>query len=215
MKLSILASGQGSNLKALARAIDEGRCHATIAGVISDRPEAPALSFAGARGIPTIVVPPKAFGTRPLWDAALADAIDRLTPDLVVLAGFMKIVGPAVLARYGGNIVNVHPSLLPAFPGLDAPAQALSKGVTVSGCTVHLVDAGVDTGPILAQAALPVRADDDAERLHERIQRAEHALLPAVIHAIATGALTLGERPRYREDPAVDTFCEAWPPLIV
>jgi phosphoribosylglycinamide formyltransferase-1 len=200
LQLAVLASGRGSNLGALLAAIDAGRCAAAIAGVLSDREDAAALELARSRRLPTRVVAPRAHADRSAWDAALATEIASLGPDLVVLAGFMRIVGPHVLARFPRRIVNVHPALLPAFPGLDAAQQAVSAGARVSGCTVHLVDAGVDTGPILAQAAVPVRANDDGPRLHARIQRAEHALLPAVIHAIAVGALTLDPAPRYLGD---------------
>jgi phosphoribosylglycinamide formyltransferase-1 len=136
------------------------------------------------------VVRARDFADRVAWDAALADALGATAPELVVLAGFMRIVGPAVLSRYERRLINVHPSLLPAFPGIDAPAQAVAKGVAISGCTVHLVDGGVDTGPILAQAAVPVMPGDDAASLHARIQTAEHQLLPAVVAAIARGVLS-------------------------
>lgn len=197
LSLVVLASGRGSNLRALSEAIDAGRCRARIVAVVSDRAAAPALEHARERGVTTEVVAPKNYADRAEWDAALADAIARHSPDLVVLAGFMRIVGVAVLARFGGRIINVHPALLPSFPGLDAPAQAVAAGVRITGCTVHLVDAGVDTGPILAQAAVPVLPDDDAASLHARIQPAEHRLLPAVVDWIATGALVLDPAPRF------------------
>lgn len=197
LPLVVLASGRGSNLMAILEAIDAGRCHARVVAVIADREKAPALDHARARSIATVVVKPKDHADRAAWDRALADAIAARSPGLVVLAGFMRIVGEAVIARFGGRIVNVHPALLPAFPGLDAPAQALAAGVRITGCTVHLVDAGVDTGPILAQAAVPVLPGDDAERLHARIQPAEHRLLPAVIDWVAKGALVLDPAPRF------------------
>ncbi|HEX6245566.1 MAG TPA: phosphoribosylglycinamide formyltransferase [Polyangiales bacterium] len=190
MRLSVLVSGRGSNLEALLRAIDQGQCPARVECVLSDREAAPALQLAQARGIATQVVAARAFPDRGVWDVALADALSATTPDLVVLAGFMRIVGPSVLGRFERRLINVHPSLLPAFPGMDAPAQAIAKGVALSGCTVHLVDGGVDTGPILAQAAVPVLPGDDAASLHARIQGAEHQLLPAVIAAIARGTLS-------------------------
>jgi phosphoribosylglycinamide formyltransferase-1 len=213
MDVVVLASGQGSNLRALVSAIDAGRCQARIAAVISDRESAPALDFAAEKGIATHVVAARGYPDRAAWDVDLAAAIARFAPELVVLAGFMRIVGSAVLERFPGRIINVHPALLPAFPGLDAPAQALAKGVTLSGCTVHLVDAGVDTGPILAQAAVPVLPDDDAAALHARIQQVEHQLLPRVVHAVASGALQLGPRPRYTGDAGA-AAPYAWPPLI-
>lgn len=200
MKLVVLVSGRGSNLKAITHAIEAGRCGAEIAAVISDRHSAEALFFAKEKGFATSVVRPKDFAEKPAWDAALADAIAAHAPDLVVLAGFMRIVGPAVLARFPHRIVNVHPALLPAFPGTDGPAQAIAKGVRMSGCTVHLVDAGVDTGPILAQGAVPVLPGDDAATLHARIQTVEHVLLPFVIDAIGRRAITPGERPSFAPD---------------
>jgi len=198
MKLAVLVSGGGSNLRAIAAAIDRGACAATIALVVSDRDSAPALAFAAERGIPTAVVRPKEQADRAAWDAALAARVAECAPDLVVLAGFMRIVGASMLARFAHRIVNVHPALLPSFPGTDGPAQAIAKGVRIAGCTVHLVDAGVDTGPILAQAAVPVLPGDDAHALHARIQVQEHRLLPRVIDAIARGAIELGERPVFR-----------------
>ncbi len=197
MKLVVLVSGRGSNLKAIVRAIEAGRCRAAIAAVISDRHSAEALAFAKEQGIATAVVRPKDFADKSAWDAALAEEVFAHEPDLVVLAGFMRIVGPAMLARFPFRIVNVHPALLPAFPGTDGPAQAIAKGVRLSGCTVHLVDAGVDTGPILAQGAVPVLPADDAASLHARIQTVEHRLLPFVIDAIGRGAIVPGERPTF------------------
>jgi phosphoribosylglycinamide formyltransferase-1 len=211
--IAVLVSGRGSNLHALLKAIDRGSCHARVIAVISDRAAAPALELARERGIPDYVVSPKQHGDRLSWDAALAAQVAAVEPELVVMAGFMRLIGTPLLARFGGKIINVHPSLLPAFPGIDAPAQAIAAGVRISGCTVHLVDAGVDTGPVLAQAALPVEQGDDANSLHLRIQAAEHALLPAVVHAIAVGAIELGDRPAYR-GAAREASALISPPLI-
>lgn len=202
MKIVVLVSGRGSNLRALCRAIDEGRCAAIIAAVISDRHSAEALSFAQERGIPTEVVRPKDFPDRDAWDAALAPLVAAHAPELVVLAGFMRIVGSAMLARFPYRIVNVHPALLPSFPGTDGPAQAIEKGARISGCTVHLVDAGMDTGPILAQGAVPVLPTDDAASLHARIQGVEHRLLPFVVDAIAKGVIVPGIKPSFSEQLA-------------
>lgn len=189
MKVAVLASGRGSNLRALCRSVDAGECAVDLVGVVSDRGGAEALAFAEARGLETRVVRPREHEDRAAWDAALADAVASLAPELVVLAGFMRLLGPAMLAAFEDRVVNVHPSLLPAFPGMHAPQQALDAGVRITGCTVHLVDAGVDTGRILAQGAVPVRAGDDAARLHARIQRLEHQLLPRVVDALARDAL--------------------------
>jgi phosphoribosylglycinamide formyltransferase 1 len=211
--VAVLVSGRGSNLRALLGAIDGGSCHARVIAVIADRAAAPALELARERGISSYVVSPKQHADRPSWDAALAAQVAELKPDLVVMAGFMRLIGTPLLERFGGKIINVHPSLLPAFPGIDAPEQAIAAGVRISGCTVHLVDAGVDTGPVLAQAAVPLHHGDDAATLHLRIQAAEHALLPAVVHAIATGAIELSGRPAYR-GPAREGGLLVSPPLL-
>ena len=187
----VLLAGRASNLAAIFDAIDAVRCDARVVGVVSDKSGAGALAAAAGRGVPTQVVPLAKGGDRDAWNDALADAVAAFAPELVVLAGFMRIRGAPLLRRFPGRLVNVHPSLLPAFPGHDAPRQAVAAGVRLSGCTVHVVDDGVDTGPILAQAAVPVLQGDDTDSLHARIQVAEHALLPTVIDWIARGRLTL------------------------
>jgi phosphoribosylglycinamide formyltransferase-1 len=191
MDVVVLVSGRGSNLRAICGAIDAGSCSANVVGVISDRGKAAALEFAEARGIPTRTVSLHKGDNRDAWNRSLADEVASLNPDLVVLAGFMRVLGAPLLDRFPGRIINVHPALLPSFPGHNGPQDALDGGVRISGCTVHIVDAGVDTGPILAQAAVPVLANDTAETLHARIQIQEHRLLPRVIHQIAIGAITL------------------------
>jgi phosphoribosylglycinamide formyltransferase-1 len=215
MDVVVLVSGRGGNLRAIVRAIDDGACRARVVAVISDREDAPALDFARERAIATRVVPARDYADRSAWDRELADAIASYQPGLVVLAGFMRIVGAPVLTRFAGRIVNVHPALLPAFPGIDAPAQAVAARVTLSGCTVHVVDAGVDTGPILAQAAVPVLPDDDAATLHARIQEVEHQLLPRVVHAVAVGDYDLGSPPRYLRTSDADTSALVWPPVLL
>jgi phosphoribosylglycinamide formyltransferase-1 len=202
MDVAVLVSGRGSNLKAICNAIDAGTCDANIVGVISDRKRAAALEFASEREIPTRVVALRKGDDRDAWNDLLADAVASLEPDLVVLAGFMRVLGSPLLGRFPGRIINVHPALLPSFPGHSGPQDALDGGVRVSGCTVHIVDAGVDTGPIIAQAAVPVLADDTVDSLHTRIQVQEHRLLPAVIHQIAIGAITLD--PLTVSTPVVD-----------
>jgi phosphoribosylglycinamide formyltransferase 1 len=197
LRIAVLVSGTGSNMRALLDAIDGGRCAAEVTGVVADRHSASALIHARDRGVATHVVAARDYADRAAWDRDLAAQVAALAPELVVLAGFMRLVGDTMLSQFGGRLINVHPALLPAFPGIDAPAQAIAAGVTLSGCTVHLVDAGIDTGQVLAQAAVPVLGDDDASSLHARIQRAEHRLLPAVVHAIAVGTLQLGAKPRY------------------
>ncbi|HEY2735658.1 MAG TPA: phosphoribosylglycinamide formyltransferase [Polyangiales bacterium] len=190
LKLAVLISGRGSNLAAIQGAIAARRCAAEIVLVLSDRATS-GLVFARDHGIRTEIVSPDAFTDRARWDEALADAIASASPDLVVCAGFMRVLGAACLSRFAGRVINVHPALLPLFPGTRGPERAIEAGMRISGCTVHVVDAGVDTGPIIAQAAVPIRPDDDAATLHARIQRAEHALLPRVIDAIARDAIAL------------------------
>jgi phosphoribosylglycinamide formyltransferase-1 len=196
LSLTVLISGTGSNLGAILAAIEAGCCDAVVRAVISDRSNAAGLSLATERGIPTAIVKLADYESRAAWDRALARTVQSFAPQLVVLAGFMKIVGEHMLAAFPHRILNVHPALLPAFPGNDGPAQAIAAGVRLTGCTVHVVDGGVDTGPIVAQAAVRVLDSDDAETLHARIQRAEHQLFPAVIHGIARGAIELGPRPK-------------------
>jgi phosphoribosylglycinamide formyltransferase 1 len=197
MRIAVLASGHGSNLRAITSAMDAGTCAAEVAAVISDRSSAPALEFARSRGIATEVVPLRRGDDREAWNASLADAVAHHGPALVVFAGFMRVVGRPMLDRFPGRIINVHPALLPSFPGIDGAQLALDAGVRISGCTVHVVDEGVDTGPILAQAAVPVLPDDDRDTLHQRIQAQEHRLLPRVVQWVATGALELGPPPRF------------------
>lgn len=193
LRIAVLISGRGSNLRAIADAIDAGACDARIVCVVSDRASAEGLSFASERGLPTAVVSMRDYADRAAWDVALGDELAEHAPDLVVLAGFMRLLGATLLARFPHRVINVHPALLPLFPGTNGPEQAVAARVRVSGCTVHVVDAGVDTGPIVAQAAVRVLPGDTAESLHARIQRAEHALLPRVIDAIARGRVTLGD----------------------
>ncbi len=187
LDVAVLASGRGSNFAALVAATRAGTCRARIVGLISDNPDAGALAIAEEAGIETTVVERSSFRTRALWNEGVRDAIQELRPSLVVLAGFMRIIGPAILAAFPDRIINIHPSLLPAFPGLHAPQQAIDAGVRVTGCTVHRVDEGVDTGAILAQGAVVVLPTDDADMLHARLQRIEHHLLPAVVNMLGGG----------------------------
>lgn len=174
-----LASGTGSVFEALAAALamDEA---IEVTGLVSDQPTAAVLDVAASAGIPTDVVPLLDPTRRGEWDEQLARAIADRRPDLVVSAGFMRLLGPAVLGRFRDRVINTHPALLPAFPGAHAVRDALAYGVRVTGCTVHLVDAGIDTGPVVAQRVVEVRDDDDESSLHERIKHVERQLLPAV-----------------------------------
>jgi formyltetrahydrofolate-dependent phosphoribosylglycinamide formyltransferase len=175
-RVVVLLSGTGSLCGALLAATDDPDYPATVVAVGADR-DAPGLEHARRRGIPTFTCALAEHLDRAVWDRALAAAIAAHEPDLVVSAGFMKIVGPAVLGAFGGRLINTHPALLPAFPGAHAVRDALAAGVSVTGTTVHLVDAGVDTGPVLAQREVAVLPGDDEARLHERIKDVERELL--------------------------------------
>lgn len=190
----VLVSGAGSNLRALLDAHADPAYPARVVGVVADRSSAGGLAIAREAGVPTVVVAPEDFADRPAWDAALAAAIGVFGPDLVVSAGFMRILGAATLERWRDRVVNTHPALLPAFPGAHAVRDALAFGARVTGCTLHVVDAGVDTGPVIAQAAVPVQADDDEATLHERIKVAERALLVEWVGRIARGGLAVEGR---------------------
>lgn len=180
-----LISGRGSNLEAL---LDAGL---PVSAVISNRPEAKGLAAAAGRGIPTRVLEHRRFPTRDAFDAALAGEVDPFRPRLVVLAGFMRVLTPAFVARYEGRLLNIHPSLLPAFPGLDTHARALAEGVKLHGCTVHFVTAELDHGPIVIQAAIPVRPDDTAETLAARVLRQEHVIYPRAARWFLDGKLVI------------------------
>ena len=184
-RLVVLVSGAGTNLQALLDACADPGYGASVVAVGADRDSIAALDRAKAADIPTFTVKVGDFPTRGDWDQALARACERYRPDLIVCAGFMKLVGQAFLARFSGRCLNTHPALLPSFPGMHGVRDALSYGVKVSGCTVFLVDEGVDAGPVLAQAAVPVHDDDDEASLHERIKVAERALLVGTVGRMA------------------------------
>jgi phosphoribosylglycinamide formyltransferase 1 len=187
-RVVVLASGTGSLLASLL-ASATGDYPARIVAVGADR-DCPALGIAGEAAVPAFTVALRDHPDRSAWDAALTEAVAAHDPDLVVSAGFMKILGPHFLSRFPGRVLNTHPALLPAFPGAHAVADALAYGVRVTGCTVHLVDAGTDTGPVLAQRAVEVRDDDDEASLHERIKVIERQLLVEVLAALATRGVT-------------------------
>jgi phosphoribosylglycinamide formyltransferase-1 len=185
--LAILISGQGSNMASLARACAEERWPARVAAVVSNRAQAPGLALARELGLPAETLSHGAFADRDAFDAALAARLDAIGADLVVLAGFMRILTDGFVRRFEGRLVNVHPSLLPMFPGLDTHARALAAGVRVHGATVHLVTPTLDHGPILAQAAVPVLDGDDPAALAARVLRAEHRLYPAAVRWLVEG----------------------------
>jgi phosphoribosylglycinamide formyltransferase-1 len=184
-RIAVLLSGTGSLCAALLAATDDPGYPATVVAVGSDR-DAGGLGHARRRGLPTFVCAVGDHPDRGAWDRALAGQLAAVGPDLVVSAGFMKILGPAVLDAFGGRLINTHPALLPAFPGAHAVRDALAAGATVTGATVHVVDAGMDTGPVLAQREVAVLPGDDEARLHERIKDVERELLVQTVAALAT-----------------------------
>ncbi|HEY5921594.1 MAG TPA: phosphoribosylglycinamide formyltransferase [Kofleriaceae bacterium] len=188
MNVGVLVSGSGTNLQALLDAEARGNlAPAVIAAVISNRPDAAALARASEANKPAIVVDHKAYAEREAFEAKLLEVLDDHRVELVVLAGFMRVLTAHFLARYPLRIINTHPSLLPAFPGVDAPAQAIAHRVKVSGVTIHFVDASLDGGPIIAQVPVAVFPADDATSLHARIQAEEHRVLPDVVRRLAAG----------------------------
>ncbi len=183
MSVVVLISGRGSNLQALLDA------RIPVSAVISNKAGAGGLEIAGRHGIATRVVEHRAYAGREAFDAALAAAIDEFKPELVVLAGFMRILTPGFVERHAGRLVNIHPSLLPSFPGLDTHERALEAGVKLHGCTVHFVTAELDHGPIIAQAAVPVLDDDTPDTLAARVLREEHRIFPEAVRAFLDGRL--------------------------
>jgi phosphoribosylglycinamide formyltransferase-1 len=200
--LGVLVSGSGTNLQAIFDAIAAGRLSAKVGVVISNVATAKALDRAKAARVPAIVVDHRAFETRESFDAALVEVLQAHRVSCVVLAGFMRLLTGAVLEAFPNRVVNVHPALLPAFPGIRAQRQAIDYGVALSGCTVHFVDSGTDSGPIIAQAPVLVLDDDDEASLSARILQKEHELLPTVLQWIAEGRVEVeqpvGKRPRAR-----------------
>jgi phosphoribosylglycinamide formyltransferase 1 len=180
-RVVILISGRGSNMAALLAAVRDGKIAATVVGVISNRPEAAGLAHAAGLGVPTASVDHRLFADRADFERALVAAIDTLAPDLVVMAGFMRVVSESFVERYAGRLINVHPSLLPAYAGLHTHRRALADGVRIHGCTVHFVTATVDRGPIIAQAAVAVHEDDTEATLAARVLEVEHRILASAV----------------------------------
>jgi len=186
-RLGVLISGRGSNMQALIEAAADGRLPGTVAVVVANRADAEGLAIASAAGIETVVLDHRGWPNRAAYDEALADTLAARQVSLVCLAGFMRLVGPGLLDRFPQRVLNVHPSLLPAFPGLDAQRQALEHGVKVAGATVHLVDEALDAGPIVTQAAVPVLDDDTVATLAARILVQEHRLYPEAARVVLDG----------------------------
>lgn len=193
-RLAVLLSGRGSNFEAIARACESGRIPASIVAVISNRPDAGGISIARSLGIATHVIDHRAFPSRESHEEEIARILVEAGADLVVLAGYMRLLGAGFIARFRNRIVNIHPSLLPAFPGVDAQRQALVHGVKISGCTVHLVDEMLDAGPIVLQRAVPVEDNDTVESLSARILAQEHLAYPRALALLCSGYRVDGRR---------------------
>jgi phosphoribosylglycinamide formyltransferase-1 len=194
LRLGVLLSGSGTNLQALIDAIAAGRLHATIAVVVSNVPDAAGLERARRHGIAAVALDHRGAPSRSAYDTEVVAALRAHDVELVVLAGFMRLVTPVLLDAYPHRVVNVHPALLPAFPGLHAERQALAYGARLTGVTVHFVDEKTDHGPIIAQAAVPIAPDDTEATLHARVQRQEHRLYPLAIQLIAEGRVRVDGR---------------------
>ncbi|HNF92601.1 MAG TPA: phosphoribosylglycinamide formyltransferase [Accumulibacter sp.] len=204
IKMVVLISGRGSNLTSLLNAATSGAIPARIVGVISNRPDAMGLQTAETHGVPTCVIDHRGFAEREQFDVAVAAAIDGFTPDLVVLAGFMRILGQAFVRRYENRLINIHPSLLPAFPGLHTHRRALAEGVRIHGCTVHFVTPDLDHGPVIVQAAVPVLDDDDEATLAARVLVQEHQVYPLAVRWFAEGRLHLRNGRVWLDMPQAD-----------
>ena len=193
-KLAVLVSGRGSNLQAIIDSIEQDTPDIQLSIVISNVKDAPALKRAEKHGIETVFIDPAASPDRKAFDKAVIDKLKERSVDLICLAGYMRILGREFIQTFANRIINIHPSLLPAFPGLDAQKQAIDYGVKFSGCTVHFVDEGIDSGPIIMQTAVPVFDHDDEESLTQRILEQEHILYPKAIKLIAGKKIILGGR---------------------
>lgn len=194
LRLGVLVSGSGSNLQAVLDACAHGTLDATVQLVLSNKPGVFALKRAQTAGVPTVVLSHKHFATREAFDEQIVRELKARSVDTVVLAGFMRIVTPKLIDAFAGRVINIHPSLLPSFPGVDAHKQALEYGVKITGCTVHFVDAGMDTGPIIAQSAVPILEEDTIDSLRARVLVEEHKLLVSSLQLLAEGRLTIDGR---------------------
>jgi phosphoribosylglycinamide formyltransferase 1 len=192
--LAVLASGQGSNLQAIIDAVESGKIYGSIGCVISDKPDAFGLERANKHGIEAIVIDNKKYADKQSYESELIKVLEKKNPDLVCLAGYMRIVGPEMIKKFKNKIINIHPALLPSFPGLHGQKQAVDYGVKISGCTVHFVDEGCDTGPVILQSAVPVLEGDDEFSLSKRILDEEHKLYPKAIQLFAEGKLKIEGR---------------------
>ena len=204
LRIAVMASGRGSNLQAIIEAIETGQVHAQLVAVISNKKDAPALERARKHGLPDLFVDPKPFAGRPdsreAYDRALLEVLEQRNVELVLLAGYMKIVTAVLVNAYANRMMNIHPSLLPSFPGLDVQKKALDWGCKLAGCTVHFVTEGVDEGPIILQAAVPVLDSDTPEALADRILEQEHKIYPLAVQLFAEGRLRVEGRRVWIDD---------------
>ncbi|RCW51887.1 phosphoribosylglycinamide formyltransferase [Paenibacillus prosopidis] len=194
LRIAVFASGQGTNFQAIADAVQEGKLDVTIELLVCDKPAAPVVERARKAGVDTFLFTPKEYPSREAYETEIIVELERRGIELIVLAGYMRIITSVLVEPYYGRMINIHPALLPAFPGVNGIGQALSYGVKLTGVTVHYVDGGMDSGPIIAQRAVEVLDDDTQSSLTERIQAAEQALLPEVIQHIAQGRVSLDGR---------------------
>lgn len=194
LRIAVFASGQGTNFQAIADAVQVGKLDVTIELLVCDKPSAPVVERARRAGVNTFVFTPKEYPSREAYETDIIAELRQREVDLIVLAGYMRIITPVLVEPYYGRMINIHPSLLPAFPGVNGIGQALEYGVKMTGVTVHFVDGGLDSGPIIAQTAVEVAGDDTEASLAERIHAAEQSLLPSVIQLIAEGRVTLDGR---------------------
>jgi len=192
--IAILLSGRGTNMVSLVRAAVEGRLHADVRVVVSNKADAAGLQLAAGLGVPTVILSHKDFPTREAFDEALADLLARHDVEYVALAGFMRVLTPTFLNRFPRRVINIHPALLPSFPGVHSQRQALEYGARITGCTVHFVDEGTDTGPVIAQVAVEVRDEDDEDTLSARILQQENALYPRALDDVLCGRLRIEGR---------------------
>lgn len=195
LNLGVLVSGSGTNLQSILDAVARGALDARVRCVVSNKSDAVALERARSAGVPAVSISHKAYTTREAFDEAVLASLREHGVEWVVLAGFMRVLTPPFLRAWGGRVINVHPALLPSFPGVNALGQALAHGVKVTGCTVHFVDEGVDSGPIIAQRAVPVLDGDDEATLRARVHQAEHELLVSVLGDVAAGRVAPRPRP--------------------
>jgi len=194
LRIAVFASGQGTNFQAIVDAVQEGKLDVTIELLVCDKPAAPVVERAREAGVDTFLFTPKEYPSREAYETEIIDELQRRGVELIVLAGYMRIITSVLVEPFYGRMINIHPSLLPAFPGVNGIGQALSYGVKLTGVTVHYVDGGMDSGPIIAQRAVEVADEDTEDSLAVRIHATEQALLPAVIQQIAQGRVSLNER---------------------